>query len=70
VWEDGHTLRAGSVRTFHPTIKQHGMKTVASSRQLVQCVQSPGLTPAVACVANSRRQLVQEKRFVSNLGRL
>jgi hypothetical protein len=36
---------------------------VASSRQLVQCVQSPGLTTAVACVANSRR-LVQEKWFV------
>jgi hypothetical protein len=54
VWEDEHTLRAGSVGNFRPTIKQQGMTPVTacttsnSSRQLVQGGLSPGLTPASA----------------------
>jgi hypothetical protein len=43
VWEEGHTLRAGSVGTFLPTINQLGTTTVtacATSKQLVRTTAS------------------------------
>jgi hypothetical protein len=54
VWEEGHTLRAGSVGTFRPTIKQQGLAPAASADDFRR--QKDVLTSFAVSADNFRRQ--------------
>jgi hypothetical protein len=55
VWEDGHTLRAGSVENFRPTIKPQGMTTVTA------CATRPQLVRTAASGTNDDVQTPRDE---------